>query len=42
MKTTTTKNNSKVNTEKEQYLQMIIKKNNSFQTACVNGCVSGS
>lgn len=39
MKTTTTKNNSKVNTEKEQLLQRIIKKNNSIQTACMTICI---
>lgn len=42
MNTTTQKNNSKVNTEKEQLVKRIIKKNNSIQSLCVNGCVSGS
>jgi hypothetical protein len=40
MKTTATKTNSKVNTEKEQLLKRIIKKNNNnVQAACMSVCV---
>jgi hypothetical protein len=41
MKTTTTKTNSKVNTEKEQLLKRIIEKNtNNVQAACMSLCAS--
>jgi hypothetical protein len=40
MKTTTTKNNSKVNTEKAQLLKRIIKKNNYSNTMCMSLCES--
>lgn len=40
MKTTTTKTNATVNTEKEQLVKRILKKKNHSQTFCMSLCES--